>query len=112
MTDVFACLPQCELADLGLIEWLLIILSIGLVYGLTTFAIEIVFGRSQHDPNSLCWHFPRFLFIALVVAFLTVSPLALLFGFNIASIYAKTALPFICIITYFVWLVSYKEPDT
>ena len=109
--DIFACLPSCQFSQLGLYEWLVIILFFVFVFLISKLAIKLIFNSYKNKQDSIKWHIPRFLFITFVVSFVTTAPIVLMFGFDIVRLYIKV-LPFICIIIYLLWLFNNDNQKT
>ena len=110
--QLFSCLPECHISQLGIYEWLLIIVSIALIYFIVRFTNALVLNSTDHKYSNNWWHAPKIVYISLLVGFVTASPVILLLGFDIARLYAKTLLPILCIIIYLLWLSYSDEQKT
>ncbi len=108
MTDLF-CGFDCDLADLALFDWLLLILVLVLCFALTRWARVWVFSLNTHPQNSWRWHWPRLSFFALVMSLTSIPAVGFLLGGRAASIFAQLILPELVLIIYFLWYVS--RPD-
>ena len=109
--DIFSCLPQCQTSQLNIYEWIIILVSITLVFYITRAITKLAFTSHKNEQDSVKWHIPRFVFITSIVSFVTTAPIVLLFGFDVAKTYIK-ALPFISIIIYLIWLSHSGKQNT
>lgn len=107
MTELFACNPNCVLTDLGMGEWLVILLFLSLIILATSILRKWAFVWNKSPESSFKWHIPRFAFISFTVAVITIPGVNFLLGNDWAYIYAKVVLAPICIAAYLGWLVLF-----
>jgi len=111
-STIFSCFPQCQLSQLGIFEWIIILISISFVYIIMTAIIKNIFNSSKQNENSIRLRLQRFLFTTLVVGFISTAPLMMMFSYEVVRFYVKTILPILCVVTYLAWLITNKEDKT
>ena len=109
---MFTCLPHCQISELGLLDWGLLIAFGISVFMLSTLWRRWAFSRESHTPEHLRWHLPRFIYVLFVTAMLTLLPIATFLGSDSGYWYGKFFLLPTAAVAYFAWLiVDINDPD-
>lgn len=103
MDNLFICNPNCSLADLTLLDWSVVLGFLLVVFVITTLLRRWAFSSNQAPVSSLKWHLPRFLFVALVLAVVTVPIIWMIFGYTGARLYGQFVYPGLALVVYMLW---------
>ncbi len=109
MDNLFSCNPNCSISNLDFWDWAVAVSFFIVIYLLTTLVRKWVFSRSKYPETSIKWHVPRFIFIALICAIVTIPIAWSIFGHFGAKIFGKFIYPETAIIVYFAWLFGTEK---
>ncbi|RVU31015.1 hypothetical protein [Neptunomonas marina] len=111
MGSLFACHPNCSLQSLALVDWLAVVaLCFAIIFVFTVWR-QWAFSHSQYPAASIRWHIPRFIYIAVVLALLTIPAVWWLFGYTGVKLFGQFGFPVLAIVGYILWLLSSEEHD-
>lgn len=103
MVEFFSCGKNCHIADLGLLEWLAVILIFLVFFLLTVASKKWAFSRNKYQQNSFWWHAPRLIFFVVVLGVVTIPTIWLVLGSTAAFIYGKVIFPELAFVSYMFW---------
>ncbi|MCD8521136.1 MAG: hypothetical protein LRY66_01385 [Saccharospirillaceae bacterium] len=109
---MFSCLPDCQLSELGAIDWLWLLAFGVFVYASSRLWARWAFSYNKYPFTSLRWHAPRFIYIAFVTAMLTVVPVYTFLGEDAGYWYSRILYFPTTFIAYVAWLlVELNDPE-
>lgn len=103
MDNLFSCNPNCSIANLTLLDWSVVFGLLLLVFSFTTLLRKWAFSSNQVSVSSLKWHLPRFFFVALVLAAVTIPVIWMIFGYTGARLYGQFVYPGLAFVVYMLW---------
>lgn len=106
MTDLFSCNPECQISDLGLPEWTVVISLLLSVFFLVTYYRKWAFSDRGHAETSIKWHLPKIIFVTICMAVVMFPPIWVTFGQIAGRVFAKEIFPWLVIGVYVIWLMS------
>ena len=112
MDNLFKCTPNCSLSELTLLDWGITLYLLLITFAVITLLRKWAFEWNQYTASSIKWHIPRFLFITVLLAIVTIPIVWSIFGSIGAKIYGQFIFPEVAFIVYIIWLLATEEPST
>ena len=109
MDSFFTCSPNCTVENLAAMDWLVVAGLFIVIYSVSTVWRKGAFSWNKYPETSIKWHVPRFIYIAFVLAVVTIPLVWWLFGYIWAKVYGQFIFPECALVAYFLWVMCSEK---